>query len=390
MPVPVLRLAALLGALWLAAPAAAQDQPATPASPPGAMAQSPGTLLQTERLAALPAGMQGWRIRYATAIDEATPASGVATVLAPDPLPAGALPAITWAHGTTGLLQRCMPSHFPDPTAGIPALAQIMARGWVVVAPDYPFAEEGGPHPFLLGDATARAILDALRAARALPGLPLSGDAVVWGHAQGGHAALWTGIIAPAAASDLVIRGIAAIAPIADPAAVLSASPGVDLLLGPYLATAFARFHPDLAFTDLVRPGARVAARDIAALCAAYPPSDTARLFARAATIPDGVLALGHPGLAARLAANAASAPIGAPLLVAQGEADIIVPAALTEAWAAARCAAGQTMELLRFAGQDHAGLLRPGSPLEAPLLDWTAARLAGSAPPPGCPVTRR
>jgi pimeloyl-ACP methyl ester carboxylesterase len=354
------------------------------------MAQSPGTLLQTERLAALPAGMQGWRIRYATAIDEATPASGVATVLAPDPLPAGALPAITWAHGTTGLLQRCMPSHFPDPTAGIPALAQIMARGWVVVAPDYPFAEEGGPHPFLLGDATARAILDALRAARALPGLPLSGDAVVWGHAQGGHAALWTGIIAPAAASDLVIRGIAAIAPIADPAAVLSASPGVDLLLGPYLATAFARFHPDLAFTDLVRPGARVAARDIAALCAAYPPSDTARLFARAATIPDGVLALGHPGLAARLAANAASAPIGAPLLVAQGEADIIVPAALTEAWAAARCAAGQTMELLRFAGQDHAGLLRPGSPLEAPLLDWTAARLAGSAPPPGCPVTRR
>lgn len=117
---------------------------------------------------------------------------------------------------------------------------------------------------------------------------------------------------------------------------------------------------------------------------------DTARLFARAATIPDGVLALGHPGLAARLTAIAATARIGAPLPVARGRAVIVVPAALTEARAATRCAAGRTMEVLRFAGQDHAGLRRRGSPLEAPLLDWTAARFAGSAPPAGCPLTRR
>ena len=117
---------------------------------------------------------------------------------------------------------------------------------------------------------------------------------------------------------------------------------------------------------------------------------DTARLFARAATIPDGVLALGHPGLAARLTAIAATARIGAPLPVARGRAAIIVPTALTEARAATRCAAGRAMELLRFTGQDHAGPPRPGSPLEAPLLDWTAARLAGSASAAGCPLTRR
>jgi pimeloyl-ACP methyl ester carboxylesterase len=128
----------------------------------------------------------------------------------------------------------------------------------------------------------------------------------------------------------------------------------------------------------------------MAALCAVYPPGDTARLFARAGTIPAGVLMADAPAFAAALAANAATAPIAAPLLVAQGTEDIIVPAPVTAAWAESRCAAGQQMELLRFAGQDHAGIVLPDSPLDAPLIDWTAARLAGTAPPEGCPLTEQ
>ncbi len=72
---------------------------------------------------------------------------------------------IAWQHGTTGLLQRCMPSLFPDPTAGIPGIGQIAAAGWVVVATDYSFAEPGGPHPYLIGEGEARAGLDSVRAA---------------------------------------------------------------------------------------------------------------------------------------------------------------------------------------------------------------------------------
>jgi pimeloyl-ACP methyl ester carboxylesterase len=384
-------LPAALLALGLALPATAQTDPDLAPDPATAI-DPPGTLIEAELIlpALLPAGVQGWRILYATTIDDTTPATAVATILAPAPLPDGPLPAIAWAHGTTGLLQRCMPSRFPDPTAGIPALPDLIANGWAVIATDYAFAEPDGPHPYMIGEGAARGVLDSLRAARTVPGLPLDQQHIVWGHSQGGHAALWTGIIAPAYAPEIAIAGIAAIAPAADPAAILAASPQVDLLLGPYVAAAYARFYPELGPSDIIRPGARMAARDMATFCAVYPPSDTARLFARAGSIPAGVLMGDAPAFAARLAENAATGPIAAPLLLAQGTEDIIVPATLTAAWAEARCAEGQPMEILRFAGQDHAGIVLPDSPLDTALIDWTAARLADTPPPDGCPVTER
>ena len=66
----------------------------------------------------LPAGMQGWRILYATTVDDRTPATAVATVFAPRTLPAGPRPVITWEHGTTGVLQKCRPSLASAPTEG--------------------------------------------------------------------------------------------------------------------------------------------------------------------------------------------------------------------------------------------------------------------------------
>jgi hypothetical protein len=39
---------------------------------------------------------------------------------------------------------------------------------------------------------------------------------VVWGRSQGGHSALWTGIIGPRYTPDIKIVGVAAIAPAAN------------------------------------------------------------------------------------------------------------------------------------------------------------------------------
>ncbi len=390
---PALLAFATVAVCTLLPPAHAQDPVAPPAvdsfaTPPDDLPATPGALLRTERLPSVPAGMQGWRLLYTTTIDDNTPATAIATVFAPDPLPEGPLPVIAWAHGTTGLVQRCMPSRFPDPTAGIPALAAAIGRGWAIVATDYAFAEEDGPHPYLIGPAQARSVLDAIRAARSLTNVQLGVNTVVWGHSQGGHAALWTGAVAGDYAPDIRLSGVAAIAPAADPAAILAANPPVDLLLGPYVAVSYARFFPDLPFETVVRPGARTATRDIAGLCTVLPPEDTARIFSLAATIPSGVLALDAPPFAARLAENAATLPIPAPLLVAQGNDDIVIPPAVTDQWVAARCAAGQQMERLTFAGQDHSTIVLPGSPLEDPLLLWTASRFGGDAPPQGCTAT--
>src|SRR5215469_17771562 len=45
--------------------------------PPSNMARKPGELLRSERLkdVILPAGVQGWRILYATTVDDITPAT---------------------------------------------------------------------------------------------------------------------------------------------------------------------------------------------------------------------------------------------------------------------------------------------------------------------------
>src|SRR5438132_1282053 len=138
--------------------------------PPSDLPHQPGALLRSEPLkdVILPAGMRGWRILYATTVDDSTPATAVATVFAPTDPPAGPRPVIAWEHATTGLLQKCMPSLMSAPTASIPGRDRIVMAGWVVVATDYSFAEKGGPHPYLIGEGEARAALDSVRAARRL------------------------------------------------------------------------------------------------------------------------------------------------------------------------------------------------------------------------------
>src|SRR6202043_3800276 len=59
--------------------------------PPSDLSHQPGALLRSEPLkdVILPAGMRGWRILYATTVDDSTPATAAATVFAPTDPPAG-------------------------------------------------------------------------------------------------------------------------------------------------------------------------------------------------------------------------------------------------------------------------------------------------------------
>src|SRR5207247_7197015 len=90
----------------------------------------PGALLRSEPLkdVILPAGMRGWRILYATTVDDSTPATAVATVFAPTDPPAGPRPVIAWEHATTGLLQKCMPSLLSAPTRSEEHTSELQSR----------------------------------------------------------------------------------------------------------------------------------------------------------------------------------------------------------------------------------------------------------------------
>src|SRR5438034_9328618 len=356
--------------------------------PPSNRSRQPGALLRSEPLkdVTLPAGLQGWRILYATTVDDSTPATAVATVFAPTDPPAGPRFVIIWEHGTTGLLQKCMPSLFSAPSAGIPGRDRIVKAGWVVVETDYSFAEKGGPHPYLIGEGEARAALDSVRAARQMSELTFDKHVVVWGYSQGGHAALWTGIVGPRYAPDLEILGVVAIAPAANIKNILAMNVAMDKRFGPYLALSYSRFYPDIIFEQALRPAALDAARQMVNLCDFVPPEDSERIEALATTFDGPALATtSNRALQTRLEQNTADGPIQASVVIAQGRSDIVVPSSATDAYVEERCSAGQRLEYWTFAARDHLTIVQPGTSLEELLIKWTTARFADERQASGC-----
>ena len=246
-----------------------------------------------------------------------------------------------------------------------------------------------GPHAYLVGEPAAHDVLDAVRAAQQLDDVALSDRNVVWGHSQGGGAALWTGIVAPDYAPDVDVLGVAALAPASNPSALLAHLPDVSVgaLFAAYLAEGYAATYPDVRFADVVRPGARTVVREMAHRCLADRGVVVSALTALLLDQP--VWAHADPFTGAfgdRLTQNVPSGPIAAPLLVAQGTADSVVVASSQDEYVAARCAAGYAVDHRTYDGLDHVALVEAGSPLVPDLLAWTRDRLAGAPGTDSCP----
>ena len=178
-----------------------------------AQAQRAGELISADPVTQTPAGMQAWRIAYWTRSDRNRAIRATGMVVAPrEAIPARPRDVLAWTHGAWGVATRCAPSASANFWAATPGLQGIQ-RNYVVVAPDYPGLGSPGVHPFLAGVDTARSVLDAVRAARSIPGAASGRRFALWGESQGGHAALWTAQSARAYAPDLTLVGVAAAAP---------------------------------------------------------------------------------------------------------------------------------------------------------------------------------
>ena len=203
-------LAAVFGALASIAtavcPAAAQN----------------GALVQTQPLYGAPDGAAAYRILYRSTGLSGEPivVSGMVVIPQGDP-PPGGRPIVAWAHPTTGVAPRCAPSLARVRFQMIQGLRDMVERGYVVTATDYPGLGTPQTHPYFVGDSEGRAVLDSVRAARALPGAQASSRFAVWGHSQGGQAALYTGLLARGYAPDLQLVGVAAAAPATELSALM-------------------------------------------------------------------------------------------------------------------------------------------------------------------------
>ena len=361
-----------------------------------------GQLLRAEPIRAkLPANVGCWRILYTTTLDEAdTPAVASAVVFAP--LADMAAPLIAWAHGTTGIVSHAAPSvmlSYEALALSIPAFEAAMQNGWGIVATDYAGIGAEGVSPYLIGQGEARSVLDSLRAARqlrvfmegkaaaagetkrtdesAIPPL-FTEKAVVWGHSQGGHAAMWTGILASAYAPDAGVLGIAAAAPATDLPALLvnSQKHFVGKALGAYALYAYAYAYPDVHVAEYIPIALWPVLKPIAHRAVGEPGilvSVVSAMSIRGAIYSRDPL---EGAYGARLMENVPDAAINMPLFIAQGAADPLITQNVQDAFVARLRANGQDVAYAVYPG-DHMTVLDAASGFPDALVAWTNARMA-------------
>ncbi len=140
-----------------------------------------------------------YRLTYVTSNSAGKSALSTGEVFIPKgKAPAGGWPVISWAHGTSGLSERCMPSVIgpAEPARDFRYLANWMKHGYAVVATDY--AALGHPMAYLNGRSEAHNVVDMVKAGRAfaadhlLSDQQLSNRWVVIGQSQGGGSAIYT------------------------------------------------------------------------------------------------------------------------------------------------------------------------------------------------------
>ena len=363
-------------------------------STPAEVPDAPGALLRADAWpGTAPAGAHVERILYTTTDLHGAPAVASAIVVIPDTLPDGQARVVLWDHGTTGIARDCAPSLMMNmfDIQGIPAVAQAVSAGWVIVATDYSGQGAAGDFPYLIGQGEARSTLDAFRAARHLDGLDLPAEAVVWEHSQGGHAALWTGALAAEYAPELHILGVAAVSPAADPRGLAqriigaAGSSPVTTLAVAWVLIPYSQAYDDVDFAAQVAPAGRAIVREMSARCASQPGLLVSVLSAIGVGSGDRLYLGDLTGgvLGARLDDNKTLGPWGAPLLIAWGGSDEVIAPALQHDYVGELCAAGVDLTSHEYPGLSHMGVVTEGSGFLPLLVSWTADRFAGRAAPP-------
>ena len=343
---------------------------------------APGTLLSSSLSPTPgPAGSNQYQVLYASRNAQGQPIAVSGFALIPTgAAPKGGWPVLSYAHGTVGLADRCAPSRKVGPVEQLLGLG-FVPRGIAVVATDYEGLGTPGRHPYIVGQSEGRSVLDIVKASRQLPGEAVSNRFAVWGHSQGGHAALFAGQLAPTWAPGLKLVGVVAGAPpsqLLDVSTALSTSPSRGFLF--MVAAGLNAADPTLNLDDVLTPKAQ----------ALLPIIDTgcnAEVFRAFSADPlNTLLTPGGLSTGAWAAAVAANEPgrvrIAAPVLIVHGDRDEVIPVATSAKLLSTMCSTKTRVQRKIYPGQDHSGAA------VASFFDvsvWLTARFAGLVAPTSC-----
>lgn len=397
-PAGAVRWAATLGVLALVLAgtlasvllnAAASTQPGPFYEPPSPLPPGPhGTLIRQQLIPGFYQGAKAYRVLYKSTGFDGRPEAVSGIVVVPEgPPPRGGRMVVAFTHGTVGVARNCAPS-LRDAAAVqvIEGLGQFLAAGDVVAATDYSGLGAPGIHPYLVGRVEAMDALDSVRAAHRLPGSHAGVRFAVWGHSQGGQAALFTGQLAASYAPDLRLAGVAASAPTTDLLELfkLNLNQTVGKVLIAMALSSWSKLYPGADLAKILTPAGRLAVADIARHCL-YDKQYLASVPAAATLSASSFTSLPwtvEPWQRIIAENTLGASPIGAPLLLAQGGADPIVASRFTAQLAHELCARGETVDLRIYPGVEH---LEAGIVASPDVAAWIAQRFAGHPAPSSC-----
>jgi len=260
----------------------------------------------------------------------------------------------------------------------------MLSQGYVVVATD-PGLGTNGIHPYLIGESAGRAVLDSVRAARDFANSGASNRFAVWGHSEGGHAALYTGELAARYAPDLKLVGVAAAAPATYLVDLFEddAATEQDLIAMALLSwSRLLNVSPATIVEPAVMPAFNATARGCLTSIAQFQTIEnnekalqTERFFKSDPSKMEpwkGIMVHNSPG----------QAPAGAPVFIAQGTADTTVDPPVTKRFAKALCAQGVPVMFVELPGVSHIFAARDSAPTA---IRWMNDRFRGAPAPSVC-----
>jgi alpha-beta hydrolase superfamily lysophospholipase len=328
-----------------------------------------------------PARGRAYRILYRSRGTGGQPAAlSALLVVSTRPAPPNRRNVVALAHGTVGVARGCAVSSGRAYLGHAAGLARFMRAGYAVVVPDLEGLGTAGTHPYLIGDASARATLDAVRAARRFAPAEASERFVAWGVGQGGHAALFTGQRAAAYAPELELAGVAAAAPPANLRRLLQAGAGTPAgdVMAAYVLSTWSRAYPRLRLDDILTNPARATVERVAARCVGVDHDTVApTLDGRPVKLAYRVKQpWGSAPWKALLARNSPGArTIPAPVIITQGRDDTLVRPAATARFARYLCARGTTLQYRPSRRVAHGDIGEKTAPYVS---RWIARRFAG------------
>ena len=323
---------------------------------------APGTIFRKQKLLGAPNGAVAWRVIYHSRDLNRRDILVSGTVISPTSAPPnGGRTIVAWGHPTTGAAQQCGPSSNIAPFDLIEGLTTLLKAGYVVSATDYPGMGVAGPDSYLIGVSEGNSVLDSARAARNIDGTHTSSNLLLWGHSQGGQAALFAAQLAPTYSPELHLEGVAVAAPATDLGALLKDDIGdvSGVSIASYAFQAFSTVYgptvPGTALNTILTPAGVKATPIMAKLCLV---SGHAELHGIAGKLLGGYLA-GDPATtkpwSTLLQQNTpGEAPLTVPLLVAQGETDTLVRPSATTAFVAHECSIGTLVDYIRIPKTGH------------------------------------